>query len=62
MTKLEDVYHEWQNNPIFREKFKKNPELALKEFNFDLNEADFKKIQSILKKDSNDTLPDRINK
>ena len=66
MSKLEDVYTEWQNNPQFRQEFKKDPEQALIKAGLRLSQDDFKKIQSMLniKKKSNDDdeLEERINK
>lgn len=48
MTTLKDVLYEWQNNPAFREAFKKDPIQALQEAHFELNPDDLTKIQSML--------------
>jgi hypothetical protein len=58
---LEDVINEWQNNPAFKEQFKKNPEKALNEAGLKLNAEDLKTIKFILKLDD-DGLPPIINK
>lgn len=47
-TNLQEIYNEWQNNPRFREQFKKNPEQALKEAGFEVSPDDLKKIKGIL--------------
>lgn len=63
MSKLEDVYNEWQNNPQFRAEFKKNPEKALENAGLQLEPSDFEKIKSLLKdKIHNEKLDDRISK
>lgn len=68
MSRLEDVYSEWQNNPQFRQEFKKNPQQALANAGLQLSEADLKKIESMLnlkqqkKSNDDDELEKRINK
>lgn len=64
MTKLQEVLYEWQNNLKFREEFKKNPELALKNAGFKVSKEDLKKILAALKidKSKDEELDDRINK
>ncbi|HLB57999.1 MAG TPA: hypothetical protein VJL60_04210 [Gammaproteobacteria bacterium] len=66
MSQLKDVYTEWQNNPIFRAEFKKNPQKALKEAGLTLNKTDFKKIHALLDRKGNQSpdekLDDRITK
>jgi hypothetical protein len=46
MNTLEDVLELWQSDPEFREQFNKNPQQALKTNEIQLNDGDFKKIQS----------------
>lgn len=63
MSNLQEIYSEWQSNPKFREDFKKDPELALKEAGFDLSPEDFAKIRKALSNKSKDEkLDDRISK
>ena len=64
VSTLQDIYTEWQNNLAFRERFKKNPEQALKEAGFELAPEDIEKIKALLKLDKtgNDKLDDRISK
>lgn len=66
MNKLEEVYTEWQNNPQFRQEFKKNPEQALANVGLRLSQEDLQKIQSMLnlkkKANDDDQLEERINK
>ena len=64
MTSLQEVYDEWLNNIKFREKFKLNPEQALKEAGFTVSTSDLEKIKAMLKldKSGNEELDDRINK
>lgn len=65
MTNLQEIYDEWQNNPKFRETFKKNPEQALKDAGFEVSVEDFQKIRaafSKLSKTKNEKLDDRISK
>ena len=65
---LEEIYSEWQNNPQFRQDFKKNPEKALNDYNLKLSPADLLKIQTMLnikqlkKPNEDDELEGRINK
>lgn len=61
---LQEVLNEWQTNLAFREAFKKNPELALKEAGFEVSPADLEKIHALLKldKSKNEKLDDRISK
>lgn len=63
-TNLEAIIYEWQNNLTFREEFKKNPQLALKNAGFEVSEADLAKILAMLKldKSKDEKLDDRINK
>jgi hypothetical protein len=60
MTNLEEVYNEWQNNPTFRENFKKDPLLALKEAGFELSPNDLVKIKSMVNLAENEELSKRI--
>ncbi len=70
MSTLEDILQLWLNNPEFREKFKKNPKEALENEGIDLNDEDFKKVQSFIDRKeegdsgrgSNDQLDKRISK
>lgn len=64
MTNLQEIYLEWANNLKFREEFKKNPELALKNAGFEVTPEDFKKIKAILKMDKieNEKLDSRISR
>lgn len=64
MTDLTDVLSEWQNNLQFRERFKANPELALREAGLTLNPGDLEKVRAMLAFDgsNNDKLDDRISK
>lgn len=64
MTDLLEVYSEWQSNLAFREKFKKDPEQALKEAGFELSPENLEKIRAMLKLDNskNEKLDDRISK
>lgn len=64
MTELIEVLSEWQNNLSFRERFKANPELALREAGLTLNPEDLEKVRAILNFDGskNDKLDDRISK
>lgn len=59
---LQHILTEWQSNLEFREKFKKNPELALKEAGFNLNPEDLTKVKTLLDKSKNEKLDDRISK
>lgn len=61
---LQEVVYEWQNNLKFREEFKKNPEMALKNAGFEVSKEDLEKILATLKfdKSKNEKLDDRINK
>jgi hypothetical protein len=61
MSTLKDVLSEWQDNLQFRENFKKNPQKALTDAGFALDEADLKKIKAMLNLDDG-KLDDRINK
>lgn len=60
MSTLEEVYSEWQNNPQFRDAFKKDPKLALKTWGYELLQADLDKM--IKFKQNNEKLDDRVNK
>lgn len=60
MTNLEEVYSEWQNNPKFREAFKKNPEMALETWGYKLSQQDLARMLKF-KKD-NEELDKRVNK
>lgn len=64
MTNLQEIIYEWQNNLKFREEFKKNPELALKNAGFEVSSEDLVKIMAMLKLDrsKDEKLDDRINK
>lgn len=63
MTDLTQIYHEWQNNPVFKKNFKENPEEALRKAGFELSKEDLDKIKSYLQLNgSNEKLDDRINK
>lgn len=64
MTKLQEIYSEWQNNLTFRNAFTKNPEQALKDAGFELSPDDFAKVTALIKldKSKNEKLDDRINK
>ncbi|OGT43914.1 MAG: hypothetical protein A3F42_00615 [Gammaproteobacteria bacterium RIFCSPHIGHO2_12_FULL_37_34] len=63
MTTLQEIYQAWQNNLIFREEFKKNPEQALKNAGFNVSSEDLTKIKAMFKlKSKNEKLDDRINK
>lgn len=57
LNTLEEVYSEWQNNPEFKEEFKKDPNGALETWGFKLNEKD---LQRLLKE--NEELDKRENK
>ena len=59
---LQHILTEWQSNLEFREKFKKNPEQALKDAGFDLSPEDLTKIKTLLDKSKNEKLDDRISK
>jgi hypothetical protein len=63
-TALADILREWQSNLSFREAFKKDPELALKEAGFTVSTEDLAKVQAMLKFDqnNNERLDDRISK
>jgi hypothetical protein len=67
MSQLKDVYDEWQNNPVFRARFTKDPEKALKEAGLKLSPDDLKKIKMTLnrkdnKGSSDEKLGERITK
>ena len=63
MNKLEDVYNAWQNNPQFRNEFKKNPEKALESAGLHLLPQDLEKIKTLLKEPIiNEKLDKRISK
>ena len=64
MTNLQQIFNEWQNNNEFREKFKQNPEQALKDAGFEVSPTDLDKIRAMLTldKSKNDKLDDRISK
>jgi hypothetical protein len=62
IASLEEILTEFQNNLIFRETFKKNPELALKEAGFEVHPDDLAKIQAKLDKTKNTKLDDRTTK
>lgn len=47
MSTLKDVYGKWQNDPKFREEFKKDPLLALQTRNFELSPADLQKAKKL---------------
>lgn len=47
MDTLKDVYTKWQNDPIFRAEFKKNPLLALQNAHLELSENDLKKAKTL---------------
>lgn len=63
-TNLREILTEWQSNLEFREKFKKNPEQALKDAGFDVSNEDLTKIKAMLAldKSKNEKLDDRISK
>jgi hypothetical protein len=63
-TDLKEILTEFQSNLAFREAFKKNPELALKEAGFEVSPDDLAKIQAMLKldKSKDEKLDDRISK
>lgn len=60
MGDLKEAYSEWQNNPKFRDEFKKDPKAALKAWNIKLDDDDLKKMLQM--KEINDELEKRINK
>lgn len=60
MGDLKEAYSEWQNNPEFRDAFKKNPQEALKQWNINLNDEDLQKMLKV--KEINNELDKRINK
>lgn len=64
MTNLESIFKEWQNNLQFREEFKKDPELALKNAGFEVSSEDLAKIKAMLTwdKSKDEKLDDRISK
>lgn len=61
---LKEILTEFQSNLVFREAFKKNPELALKDAGFEVTPEDLAKIQGMLKldKSKDEKLDDRISK
>ena len=61
MSNLEDVLTEWQNNFEFKQQFKTNPEKALADAGLTLNDADLKKVKTLLKI-TDEELDKRINK
>lgn len=64
MNNLGEIMTEWQNNLQFREAFKKNPELAIREAGFNLAPEDMEKIKALLNYDKtqNEELDNRENK
>lgn len=66
MSSLQDVYDRWLNNVEFRNEFKKNPEIALREAGLELSATDLSKIKSLLDRKENslenDELDGRISK
>lgn len=64
MSNLQEILSEWQSNLEFREKFKKNPEQALKDAGFVVSQEDLAKIKAMLAldKSKNTKLDDRISK
>ncbi len=60
MTDLEEVYSEWQNNPEFRDAFKKSPKAALENWGFHLNDNDLVKMLKL--KNDNEELDKRDQK
>lgn len=64
MTDLKDIFYEWQHNLKFRETFKKNPELALREAGFEVSTEDLIKIRAklLLDKSKDDKLDERQSK
>ncbi|MHB1947625.1 MAG: hypothetical protein ACYCQI_05880 [Gammaproteobacteria bacterium] len=60
LTSLEEVYSEWQNNPQFKEEFKKDPKATLEKWGFKLSDADLKRILQL--KNDNEELDKRVNK
>ncbi|MBA3661779.1 MAG: hypothetical protein H0W64_08635 [Gammaproteobacteria bacterium] len=64
MTQLLEIYSKWANNLTFREAFRLNPEVALKEAGIQVSEEDLAKIKAkfALDPSENDTLDDRISK
>lgn len=66
MARLIDILNEWQNNLEFRERYKIDPEKALQDAGFTLDNHDLEKIKSVLKLkqqfDQSEELDKRINK
>lgn len=60
MADLKEAYSEWQNNPKFRDAFKRDPKAALEAWDIKLNDDDLKKMLQM--KEVNDELEKRINK
>lgn len=60
MNTLEEVYSEWQNNPEFRNAFKKDPGTALETWGFKLNQNDLNRMLKL--KTDNEELDKRVNK
>jgi hypothetical protein len=61
MNDLQAIYTEWQNNLAFREAFKKDPVLALKNAGFEVSPDNLAKITALLKQ-KDEELDKRINK
>lgn len=57
---LEDVLYDYQNNPEFREAFKKDPKEALKKWGYTLDKEAMEKLLKF--KQDNEKLDERISK
>lgn len=56
MSTLQDILEEWQNNPAFREDFKKNRVQALQKHGMEVSPTDLAKFESSIGlKDNNST-------
>lgn len=60
MSTLEEVYSEWQNNPKFKDAFKKDPKSALETWGYELDKDDLAKMLKF--KQDNEALDERVNK
>ena len=47
MSTLKDVYSKWQNDPAFRDAFKKDPMTALQTAKFELSPSDLQKAKKL---------------
>ena len=48
---FEEIYYEWQNNPVFRKEWKKNPEQACKNAGIEVAPAVLEKISKLILSD-----------